>query len=148
MPIIDITLPKNALPKNAVEELPNRVGQIALKHEGLSGSRFAESFTWVYTNEIPSSHLVQVSGSPPKPIYRFVFTTLQGLLDQKRKHELGIEVAKAVYDLEGSEWNAEEAHNRVWVFFDDVREGDWTVGENINNIADLRARAEKEIGIT
>ncbi|MCG8404130.1 MAG: hypothetical protein MI923_02920 [Phycisphaerales bacterium] len=144
MPIIDITLPEGALPKKALERLPETVGQIALKYEGLKGSPFAEAFTWVYTHEVPSPNLVQVSGKPPKPIYRFLFTTLQGLIDQESKHKLGIEVAKAIYEFEESPWNEEEAHNRVWVFFNDVREGDWIVGAGINNLPDLRARVERE----
>ena len=144
MPIIDATIQEGALSEEALKQLPEIVGQIALKYEGLTGSSFAEGFTWVYTHRVPSSHLVQVSGPPPKPLYRFLFTTLEGLIDQKSKHQLGVEVAKAIYELEGSVWNEDEAHNRVWVFFNDVREGDWVVGASVNNLPDLRARVEKE----
>ncbi len=145
MPVIDISLQRNALSQEARERLPGIIGQIALGYEGLKGSSFAEAFTWVYTTEFPDENLVQVSGAPPKPIYRFTFTTLQGLLDQRNKHDLGVDVAKAVYKLEGAKWDPVEAHNRVWVFFNDVREGDWIVGSRINNIADLKEKALTEL---
>ncbi len=47
MPIIDITIPKGALDEKTKAALPAKLGQIALGYEGLSGSRFAEAFTWV-----------------------------------------------------------------------------------------------------
>ncbi len=50
MPIIDITMPENALSDQAKAALPEKLGQIALGYEGLKGSRFAEKFTWVFTH--------------------------------------------------------------------------------------------------
>ena len=120
------------------------MGRIAIAHEGLEGSPFAESFTWVYITELPTARVIQISGAPPKPLYRFTFTTLETLLDNEAKHRLGEEVARAVYEIEGEPWNAEEAYNRVWVFFDDYRQGDWIVGGRINSIKALRAEVEKE----
>ena len=144
MPIVDLTVAEGALEDQKRQELLDRVGRIAIVYEGLSGSKFAESFTWVYLHELPAANVTQVSGVPPKPLYRFVFTTLQTLLDNESKHRLGEEVARAVYDIEGSKWDAKEAHNRVWVFYDDYRQGDWIVGGQINAIKDLRAEVEKE----
>lgn len=147
MPIIDITMPENALSKQAKEALPDKLGQLALGYEGLKGSKFAESFTWVYTHEMPASKITQVSGPLQKPIYRIRFTTLETLIDDQSKKNLGIDVAHAMYELEGSEWNEKEAQNRVWVFFEDVREGDWVAGADLNRISDLRATVELERGI-
>ena len=147
MPIIDITMSDNALSAKAKKELPAVLGQIALGYEGLKGSKFAESFTWVYTHELPSTHVTQVSGPPSKPIYRIRFTTLQTLLDDESKKNLGVDVAHAIYELEGSQWDEQEAVNRVWVFFEDVRQGDWIVGAKVNNIPELRDAANQERGI-
>lgn len=144
MPTIDIEFPKGALTEKAKQELPDLLGQIALGHEGLKGSPFAESFTWVYLHELPAAHVTQVSGAPSKPIYRLRFTTLQSLLNNDVKHQLGVDVARAIYKAEGSEWDEEEAYNRVWTFFEDVREGDWIVGARINNVKSLRDRAIKD----
>lgn len=144
MPVIDITIPEGALSAEAKQKLPETIGRIAIGYEGLSGSRFAEAFTWVYVHELPATHVTQVSGPPPKPIYRLVFTTLTTLLDDERKKRLGTDVARAIYELEGSAWDAQEAYNRVWTFFDDVRQGDWIVGAQVNSIATLRAAVEKE----
>lgn len=144
MPVIDITIPEGALSPEAKKELPETIGRIAIGYEGLSGSRFAEEFTWVYIHELPATLVTQVSGKPPKPIYRFVFTTLTTLLDDNSKHRLGTDVARAVYALEGTPFDEEEAYNRVWTFFDDVRQGDWIVGARINTIKSLRAVVEKE----
>ena len=144
MPVIDITIPQGALSNEAREALPATLGRIAIGYEGLSGSRFAEEFTWVYVHELPATHVTQVSGALPKPIYRVRFTTLQTLLDDDRKERLGTDVARAIYEAEGSPWDEKEAHNRVWTFFEDVRQGDWIVGARVNHIEELRQAVEKE----
>ncbi len=144
MPVIDITIPQGALSAEAKKELPAVLGRIAIGYEGLSGSVFAEEFTWVYIHELPAMNVTQVSGTPPKPIYRLVFTTLVTLLDDDSKQRLGTDVARAIYEMEGTPWDEGEAYNRVWTFFDDVRQGDWIVGARVNTIRALRAEVEKE----
>lgn len=144
MPIVDLTIAQETLGAKEQEELLDKVGRIAIDYEGLSGSKFAESFTWVYLHELPATHVSQVSGKPAKPLYRFVFTTLHTLLDNDSKHRLGEDVARAIYEIEGADWDEKEAYNRVWVFFDDYRQGDWIVGGQINSIKALRAEVDKE----
>lgn len=144
MPIIDLTIAEGTLSAEKRNKLLDKVGRIAIDYEGLSGSKFAEDFTWVYIHELPGIHLNQISGPPPKALYRFVFTTLQTLLDNESKHQLGEAVARAVYETEGATWNQREAMNRVWVFFDDYRQGDWIVGSQINSIKALRSEVQKE----
>lgn len=144
MPIIDLTIAERTLSDEGKERLLDKVGQIALRYEGLSGSPFAESFTWIYLHELPAQHITQASGHPPKPLYRFTFTTLQTLLDNESKHRLGEEVARAVYAIEETPWDEAEAYNRVWVFFDDYRQGDWIVGSRINSIKGLKAEVDLE----
>lgn len=144
MPIVDLTVTKGTLSAEDRGRLLDKVGRIAIDYEGLSGSKFAEAFTWVYLHELPAAHVSQISGKPPKPLYRFVFTTLRTLLDNETKHRLGQDVARAVYEVEGAAWDEDEAYNRVWVFFDDYRQGDWIVGGRINSINALRAEVEKD----
>lgn len=144
MPIIDLTISKETLSTENRNKLLDKVGQLAIGYEGLSGSKFAEDFTWIYVHELPTTHVSQYSGKPPKPLYRIVFTTLETLLDNESKHRLGEDVARAVYEVEGSNWDEREAHNRIWVFFDDYRQGDWIAGSQINNIKALRSEVEKE----
>ena len=145
MPIIDVEITKGSLDEQIKHKLINELGQVALGYEGLKGSKFAEAFTWLYIHEHPVSHVSQVSGPLPKPIYRVTFTTLETLLNDEQKHELGADVAKAIYKAEGSEWNDEEAYNRVWTFFSDIRQGDWIAGARINNIPDLQKRVKEEL---
>ncbi len=144
MPIVDLTIAEGTLSAEDRERLLDKVGRIAIDYEGLSGSKFAEAFTWVYVHELPATHVSQISGKPPKPLYRFTFTTLQTLLDNESKHRLGEYVARAVYEIEGATWDEGEAYHRVWVFFDDYRQGDWIVGATINSIKALREEVEKE----
>ncbi len=144
MPIVDLTIAEGTLSAEDRERLLDKVGRIAIDYEGLSGSKFAEAFTWVYVHELPATHMSQISGKPPKPLYRFTFTTLQTLLDNESKHRLGEDVARAIYEIEGATWDEGEAYNRVWVFFDDYRQGDWIVGATVNSIKALREEVEKE----
>ena len=144
MPIVDLTIAEGTLSAEDRERLLDKVGRIAIDYEGLSGSKFAEAFTWVYVHELPATHVSQISGKPPKPLNRFTFTTLQTLLDNESKHRLGEYVARAVYEIEGATWDEGEAYNRVWVFFDDYRQGDWIVGATVNSIKALREEVEKE----
>lgn len=85
--------------------------------------------------------MVQAAGKPAKPLYRFDVYTMQGLLDQPSKIKLAGDIARAVYDLEGSPYDAVEATNRVWVLYRDMREGDWLDGEVVSNLPRLRASA-------
>jgi len=144
MPIIDIEVPSGALADNVKHELMNKLGNVAINYEGLSGSQFAKEFTWLYIHELPAAYVAQVSGKLPKPIYRVTFTTLETLLDDDTKVKLGTDVAKSIYQAEGTKWNVEEAYNRVWTFYNDVRQGDWIAGARVNNIPDLKTRVEKE----
>ncbi len=144
MPIVDLTIAEGTLRAKDRERLLDKVGRTAIDYEGLTGSKFAETFTWVYLHELPAAHVSQISGRPPKPLYRFTFTTLQTLLDNESKHRLGEDVARAVYEIEGAAWDEAEAYNRIWVFFDDYRQGDWIVGGQISSIKALRAEVEKE----
>lgn len=144
MPVIDIQYQTGSLSETAKTTLPIKIGEIALNYEGLEGSQFAREFTWVYLHEMPEGHVTQVSGIPPKPIYRLRFTTLQSLLNNESKHRLGDEVARVIYEAEGSKWDEEEAYNRVWVFFEDVREGDWIAGARINSLKGLNEKVEQE----
>ncbi|QDT96713.1 hypothetical protein [Gimesia aquarii] len=148
MPVIDIQYQKGSLTEAAKAELPTRLGQIAIGYEGLEGSQFAREFTWVYLHEMPANQVTQVSGAPPKPIYRLRFTTLQSLLNNESKHRLGEDVTRAIYEAEGSAWNEEEAYNRVWIFFEDVREGDWIAGARINSLKGLREKLAEEKAVT
>ncbi len=144
MPIVDLTIAEGTMSADDRKRLLDKVGRIAIDYEGLSGSKFAEAFTWVYLHELPAAHVSQISGKPPKPLYRFTFTTLQTLLDNESKHRLGQDVARAVYEIEGAAWDEREAYNRVWVFFDDYRQGDWIVGAEINSIKALREEVQRE----
>ena len=148
MPIVDLTIAEGTLSAEDQDRLVDKVGRIAIDYEGLSGSQFAEKFTWTYIHELPAAKVSQIHGKPPKPLYRFTFTTLETLIDNESKHRLGVDVAKAVYEIESADWDAAEAHNRVWVFFNDYRQGDWIAGSLINCIKDLRAEVEKERAAT
>ncbi len=148
MPIIDVTVQEGALGAAELASLPEKLGHIALEHEGLAGSAFAERFTWIYVHEVPRANVTQVAGPPPKPLYRLRLTTLQTLLDNDSKVRLGQALAKAIYELEDSPWNADEAHNRIWTFFEDVREGDWMAGDRINSTRAIREALEAEKACT
>ena len=83
MPIIDITFPEGALDTKTKEALPAKLGQIALGYDGLSGSRFAEAFTWVYTHELPRRIPVHKAEDPHCVQEFCVATGLAGINDLK-----------------------------------------------------------------
>ncbi|MBY0461307.1 MAG: hypothetical protein K2V38_28650 [Gemmataceae bacterium] len=142
MPMIDFYVEEGALSAAALAKLPAIVSKIALRYEGFEGSKFAAEFTWIYTHLLPKAHVVQAAGKPAKPLYRFDIYTMHGLLDQPSKIKLASDIAQAVYELEGTRWDANEATNRVWTLYRDMREGDWLDGEVVSNLPMLRAMAK------
>ena len=144
MPMIDFFLEEDALPDNSIQDLCKRVGQVALEHERFDGSALAKSLTWIYAHKMPRRYVLQAQGRPTKPLYRFAIYTLEGLLDKERKHSLASKIARLVYEAEGSVWNSEEATNRVWVLYEDKKEGDWIDGEQLNSLAELRQIIEHD----
>ena len=71
-----------------------------------------------------------------------------GIGDAVTSHSLRHSFAQAIYELEDSPWNADEAHNRVWTFFEDFREGDWMAGDRINSTRAIREALEAEKACT
>jgi len=146
MPMIDIIVEEGALDKEAMKIMPNKVANLCLEAERLSGVKRAEELTWIYIHESPGSMVLQASGKPSKPLYRIHVTTIKGLLDKTRKQSLGSDLAKLFYALEGSAWNEEEARNRVWTLFFDKEEGDWLDGDMpflLSHAEELRKAALK-----
>jgi phenylpyruvate tautomerase PptA (4-oxalocrotonate tautomerase family) len=137
--MIDISVQQGALPKAKLANLPAQVAQIALKYEGLQGSKIAERFTWILTHEMPAGTLVQADGPPPKPLYRIIITTICGLLSKEKKRLLATEVSKLIYDLEGAQWDPEEAAFRVWILFKDMEDGDWIDGDTVVTLDYVKA---------
>lgn len=149
MPMIELTLPKNALSKEKTAELVNNLTQTLLHWEGAPpDSRAAQEVSWGYVNWVDE---VNVGGKPAdKPRYRVVTTVPQGALrNDEVRSGLVADVTRAVIEAEGSQ-DDPTAAARVWVIIKEITDGNWGGDGRIFRLKDIAAlvHGDRELGET
>jgi phenylpyruvate tautomerase PptA (4-oxalocrotonate tautomerase family) len=134
MPMIDLTVPRGAFSDEVKADLMAALSRTVLKWEG-TGNKAAESIAWSFLHE---PELITVFGQPlTEPRYRIVVGIPQGLLDDEEKLGMVVEMTNQVLQAEknGAEITRDD-RLRVWVFIDEVTEGNWGGGGQIFRLAD------------
>ncbi|MDI2125643.1 4-oxalocrotonate tautomerase [Yinghuangia seranimata] len=136
MPMLDVYIPEGALPADTERELLGRLTDILLRAEGADPANpQARSIAWAFVHR-PA---VFVAGAPAEePRYRVVASVPEGQLDDRRREALVAEITRAILDAE----KGPGAHTaldalRVWVFPQEVPEGQWGGGGHIYRLADI-----------
>lgn len=137
MPMIELTLPKNALTEAKTAELVDRLTQTLLRWEGAPPkSKAAQEIAWAYVNRVDE---VNVGGKPSdKPRYRVITTVPQGALSDEAKSGLVADVTRNVLEAEGSQDDAEAA-KRVWCIIKEITDGNWGGQGRIFRLQDIAA---------
>ncbi len=122
MPMIELTYPKGAIPRDAREELLEELATKLLEAEKAPDTEFFRSITWVYANEIDGADLA-VGGRPGgEARFRVQVTVPEGALSDRRKGILVDSANQAVLRAAGL---PESEGLRVWTLIRDVPDGNW-----------------------
>jgi phenylpyruvate tautomerase PptA (4-oxalocrotonate tautomerase family) len=134
VPMIDLTLPADALDDDSRADLVQRLLSTLLRWEGAPEGDRSKSLAWAFVHLVDS---VVVAHSPSgKPHYRVEVATPQGALDDERRAGLVAEVTDLVLAAEGTAFTPEDAF-RVWVILREVAEGSWGAAGRIWRFADV-----------
>lgn len=149
MPMIELTLPKNALSKEKTAELVDRLTQTLLRWEGAPpNSKAAQEISWGYVNWVDE---VNVGGKPAaQPRYRVITTVPQGALrDDEARNGLVADVTRAVIEAEGSQ-DDPTAASRIWCIINEVTDGNWGGNGRIFRLKDIAAlvHGDRAVGET
>jgi phenylpyruvate tautomerase PptA (4-oxalocrotonate tautomerase family) len=134
MPMLDVTIPEDALKPEAEDALLATLTDLLLRHEGADPQNpVARSLAWVFLHR-PAR--LYVAGAPAaNPHYRVVASVPEGQFDDERRAALVAAVTEAVLDAE--EGARPRDPRRVWVFANEVPDGNWGGAGRIHRLADI-----------
>jgi phenylpyruvate tautomerase PptA (4-oxalocrotonate tautomerase family) len=134
MPMLDITIPENALDAKAEQELMRRLTDVLLENEGADPKDpRVRSIAWVFLHR-PAQ--VFVAGQKAiTPHYRVVAAVPEGQFDGERRSAMVAAVTEAVLDAEEEKYPRDAS--RVWVFANEIPDGTWGGRGRIYHLADI-----------
>jgi phenylpyruvate tautomerase PptA (4-oxalocrotonate tautomerase family) len=137
MPMLDAYIPEGALSASAEQDLLARLTTILLKWEGADPDdpRYApaQSIAWVFLHR-PAAILVGGTAAG-EPRYKIVATVPEGQFDDERRAGMVAAVTEAVLQAEGGTRKRDAL--RVWVFTQEIPDGTWGGGGQIQRLADI-----------
>lgn len=146
MPMIDLTLPEDALTEAATVGLVEELTSALIEGEGAPDNEYVRAITWVFVDRRPPS-AISVGGSrPDKPVYRVVLTVPEGApavhgpLMAVGRGRLVRRVTELVLAAEGTPFSAAEAA-RVWVQIREIRDEHWGAFGELVTMADIATYA-------
>jgi len=134
MPMLDITIPEDALSPHAETALMEKLTDLLLTHEGVDPKNpSARLLAKVFVHR-PAR--LFVAGQPATdPHYRVVASVPEGQYDDARRNEMVAAVTNAVLDAEEGAWPRDPM--RIWVFANEIPEGTWGGDGKIHGLADI-----------
>jgi phenylpyruvate tautomerase PptA (4-oxalocrotonate tautomerase family) len=137
MPIIDLTLPRDALPRPALETLARDLSQALLHCDIARDNPRAEAMNWVYIHTLAAEDIL-IGGQAPggRPRYRIEVTLMAGAMSEVHRAEIAALMTAAVIRAEGGALNPLNAA-RVWVLFHEVPDGHWAAAGRLYRLADV-----------
>jgi phenylpyruvate tautomerase PptA (4-oxalocrotonate tautomerase family) len=139
MPMIDLTLPADALDEPARHALIDELTRALLHWEGVGeNNAMGDSVTWGVLHPVAPGdwHVAHDRAPADQPRYRVQVTVPEGALDQPKKEGLVAEVTRKVLEAEGSPIDLANAV-RVWVFINEVPDGNWGGAGRIFRLRDI-----------
>jgi len=134
MPMLDAYIPEGALPAEAEQRLISRLTDLLLVHEGADPSNAAaRSLAWVFVHRPAAVHVAGEPASDPR--YRFVASVPEGQYDDDRRAAIVAAVTEAV--LEAEDGTHPRDPERVWVFANEIPDGNWGGGGRVMRLGDI-----------
>lgn len=140
MPIVDLILPRNALPRPALEALARDLSQALLHCDIARDNPRAEGMNWVYIHALaPEDILIggRIGTGAGRPHYRIEVSLMAGAMSEAHRREIAALMTAAVIRAEGGHLNPLNAA-RVWVVFHEVPDGHWAAGGRLYRLNDVR----------
>lgn len=133
MPLLELTVPRDALDSGALDDLVDNLTRIILRCEGAPrGSDLARQVTWVDVQEVDA----YVAGKPAEqPRYRVVATVPEGALSAEAKARFIKETTQAVVAADGSDEPG--VAFRVWCIINEVPDGNWGADGRVFTFQDI-----------
>ena len=139
MPMIQLTAPTGALPRDARERLQHDLATTLLKWEGAPDTAFFRAQAWAYLIELPEG--AQTTAEDALPRFRIDVTVPDGALSDRRREGLIKDVTGLVLDAAGL---TEADALRVWVLIREQPEGTWGAGGAVVRFSELAALAASQ----
>jgi phenylpyruvate tautomerase PptA (4-oxalocrotonate tautomerase family) len=139
MPIIDLILPRNALPRPALDALARDLSQALLHCDLARDNPRAEGMNWVYIHALAPEDILVGCRSQAQtglPHYRIEVKIMAGALSEAHRQEIAALMTAAVIRAEGGHMNVLNAA-RVWVLFHEVPDGQWAAGGRLYRLDDV-----------
>jgi len=139
MPMIDLTLPEDALDERARHDLLDELTRALLRWEGVGeGNPMGDAVTWGVIHPVAPGdwHVAHAPAPADQPRYRVLVTVPEGALDDPKKEGLVAELTRKVLEAEGSPIDLASAL-RVWVFVNEVPDGHWGGAGRIFRLRDI-----------
>jgi len=136
MPIVDLTLPRGALPRPVLEELARALARSLLHCDLARDNPRAEAMNWVYIHTQDPADLL-VGGAAGRPHFRIDVTLMAGAMSEVQREEIAALMTADVMAAEGGSMNPLNAA-RVWVIFHEVPDGHWAAGGRIYRLDDVK----------
>jgi phenylpyruvate tautomerase PptA (4-oxalocrotonate tautomerase family) len=132
--MLDAFIPDGALTAQAEHALLSQLTDILLRNEGADPTDpRTRDIAWIFLHR-PAA--VFVAGAPAaQPRYRFIASVPEGQFDDERRAAMVQEVTEAVLAAEDGAYPADP--QRVWVFPNEIPDGNWGGGGRINTLADI-----------
>jgi len=140
MPMIELTVPKNALTKTKQNKLMKNLTDILLNWEGAPiDSAFAQSVSWGFVTEQEAS-MFYAAGAPIKQDHwRVEITVPQGALNEEKKQGLVKDVHEQFERVTGDK----NLGVRLWCIITDIPSGNWGVNNEIITITEIARKVWK-----
>ena len=147
MPMLDVTIPKEALSREAEAALLSKLTDLLILHEGADPSNAkVRQMAWVFLHRPEAVYVAGKQAEAPR--YRLTVSVPQGQFDDSRRASMVKALTDAVLDAEEGKYPRDPF--RVWVFPNEVPEGNWGAEGKIWKLADIaqvvvgdRAKAEE-----
>ena len=145
MPIIDLTLPRDAVPRPVLDTLARDLIEALLHCDLARGNPRAEAMIWVYIHAHDPEDLIVggPAGAAGRPHYRVDVTLMAGAMKDTQREEIANRMTAAVLAAEGGSMNPLNGA-RVWVLFHEIRDGHWAAGGRLYRLDEVRRLVTRE----
>jgi phenylpyruvate tautomerase PptA (4-oxalocrotonate tautomerase family) len=151
MPMIELSYSSAALPEIKLKALLHRATKVLMWWEKIPDTPEARRVAWTLANELPEGRLVIGGQAPGKARYRYMVSTIEGLMDDRAKQGVMRDLVRITLEAEGAPQDQANA-SRVWCLFNDVPRASWGIGGTpfapsgyLSCLGDIQTREDKPL---